>query len=181
MERSRAGRMVVLAVIVLGVVALYAFGVFGGGGAMAPAEAASAERLTAAKAEIRQVFVEYAEGVSAKDLDACMEAFSKDPDTVMLGTGPGERWVGPEEIADAHQHFLASFDSETSKRTWSLGTMQGDVAWFAAMFEVAQYTKNVKNEFFLNMSGVMVKQDGEWKIAQIHLSNLTGSDMPPQQ
>jgi hypothetical protein len=31
------------------------------------------------------------------------------------------------------------------------------------------------------MSGVMVKEKGEWKIALIHFSNLTGSDMPPQQ
>lgn len=181
MKRSSAGRMAVIAAIGLGVVALYAGGVFGGGGAMAPAEAASAERLTAARAEIRQVFVEYAEAISAKDLDGCMEAFSADPDTIMLGTGPGERWVGPEEIADAHQHFVASFDSETAHRTWSLGKMQGDVAWFAAMFEVAQYTKNMKNEYFLNMSGVMVKEEGEWKITLVHFSNLTGPDMPPQQ
>ena len=173
--------MAVIAAIGLIAIVLYAFGVFGGGGIMAPAEAASAERLAEARAEIRQTFVEYAEAISAKDLDGCMDAFAAGPETIMLGTGPGERWVGMEEIADAHQHFLASFDSESSKRTWSLGSMQGDVAWFAAMFEVAQYLANVKNEYFLNMSGVMVKQDGEWKIAQIHFSNLTGSDMPPQQ
>jgi ketosteroid isomerase-like protein len=127
---------------------------------------------------IRAALERYEHAVSAKDLETCMELFSQEMEPVVIGTGPGERWVGREEIMDAHRHFLSSFDSERSHRTWATGNARGDVAWGAGMFEVTQYLKNVKNEFFLNLTMVFVKEGEEWRVVLLHFSNLTGPDGP---
>jgi uncharacterized protein (TIGR02246 family) len=146
---------------------------------LAVAQLASTE--SDARGEIRAAMEKYAQAVSAKDLEGCMAMFAEETEPVVLGTGPGERWVGREEIMDCHRHFLESFDSERSERTWALGAAKGDVAWGAGMFDVTQYLKNVKNEFFLNLSIVFVREGGEWRVALLHFSNLTGPDRPPSE
>jgi ketosteroid isomerase-like protein len=132
-------------------------------------------------AEPRAAVEAYANAISARDLDGCMAMFARETEPIVLGTGPGERWIGHEEIADAHRHFLETFDTEHSERTWGMGAMRGDVAWGAGMFAVTQYLKNVKNEFFLNITMVLVREGGEWRIALAHFSNLTGAEQPPAQ
>jgi hypothetical protein len=105
-----------------------------------------------------------------------MSMFVDDPKTVMLGTGPGERWLGLEAIREAHLRFFDSFDSEESKATWRIAQIDGNVAWGASMRVVTDYYKNIKREFYLNISAVLVKKDGKWQISMFHFSNLTGSD-----
>ena len=124
--------------------------------------------------EVQAAIAAYARAISEKDMDACLAAYAPGPNSLMLGTGPGERWVGPEEIRTAHEEFFKDFDTETSKPTWRMVQVSGDVAWIAGMSEVVDYDKNVKNEFFLNVSGVLQKIDGKWRIVQFHFSNLTG-------
>jgi uncharacterized protein (TIGR02246 family) len=128
------------------------------------------------EAEVHAALEAYGKAISSKDLEACMALFDPDPKTVMLGTGPGERWLGLDEIREAHARFFDSFDSEKSQATWRLMQIQGDVAWGASMREVVNYYKNEKNEFFLNISAVVVKRDGKWRVSMFHFSNLTGPD-----
>jgi hypothetical protein len=42
--------------------------------------------------------------------------------------------------------------------------------------EVTDYLKNVKNEFFLNVSMVLERQEGQWKMTLFHFSNVTGGE-----
>jgi uncharacterized protein (TIGR02246 family) len=125
------------------------------------------------QAEVQAAIAAYSRAISEKDIDACLAAYAPGPNSLMLGTGPGERWVGPEEIRSAHEEFFKDFDTETSKPTWRMVQVSGDIAWMAGMSEVVDYDKNVKNEFFLNVSGVLQKIDGKWRIVQFHFSNRT--------
>lgn len=137
------------------------------------------QRSSDPAAEILAVMEAYREAVSNKDIDRCMAAWGSGDDIVMLGTGPGERWLGREEIRDAHLHFFAGFDKESSESTWRMARVSGDVAWGASMVHAENYLKNEKNEFFLNISIVLERQQGQWRIVMFHHSNLTGPDMPP--
>jgi uncharacterized protein (TIGR02246 family) len=138
--------------------------------AAAPAEAGSG-----VQAEVHAVVAAYSQAIAEKKLDACVAAYGG-PEGVMLGTGPGERWVGEDEIRIAHQEFFRLFDTETSKPTWRVIRVNGEVAWIAGMSEITDYLKNVKKEFFLNFSAVLEKRDGKWKIVLFHFSNLTGME-----
>jgi uncharacterized protein (TIGR02246 family) len=129
----------------------------------------------ATRAELQAVVEAYSKALAQKDLEGCMAAYGG-ADAVMLGTGPGERWLGDEEIRTAHREFFKTFDTETSKATWKVGFVNGDVAWGARMSMVTDYLKNVKKEFALNMSFVLEKRDGKWKIVLLHFSNLTGRE-----
>lgn len=135
------------------------------------------ESLPPEEAEVRAAMEAYGKAIASKDLDACMALFDPNPETVMMGTGPGERWLGVDEIREAHANFFASFDSESSRTTWSQVQIQGNVAWGASMREVVNYHKNRKNEFFLNISAVLVKRDGKWRVSMFHFSNLTGPEV----
>ena len=127
-----------------------------------------------AKGEIETFFKTYMETFVSKDVEAAVNLFAQD--AVLMGSGPGERWVGQEEITAAHRGFYSVFDTEESTYTW--GELKGgnDVAWLAAMFFVTDYWKNEKNEYALNLSGTIVKEENNWKFSILHFSNLTGCE-----
>jgi uncharacterized protein (TIGR02246 family) len=133
------------------------------------------------KDEIRASVQKYADAVSAKDLDGCMDMFASEHEPVMMGTGPGELWVGKEQIADAHTHFFEGFAREKNETSWRQMDVEGDVAWGGAAYVVTQHVGEVENQFHLHLTVVMVKEEGKWLFALIHFSNLTGPDQQPAE
>ncbi len=112
----------------------------------------------------------------ARDVDAVMKTYSTKPDTVFMGTGPGELWVGPEEIREAHEEIFKAYDDETSEITWGSVNVNGDVAWVMATADVISKAGDEENSFQINRSMVLEKQDGKWVIVALHYSNLTGGE-----
>ena len=127
-------------------------------------------------AEIQKTLQQHDAAMKGHDLDGVMALYSAKPNAVMLGTGPGERWVGEEEIAAAYTEFFKDYDPNTfdSECTWRTSGINGDTAWLVAMCQVTDYLKNVKREYALNISAVLEKQDGKWQFSMLHFSNLTG-------
>lgn len=121
--------------------------------------------------EIKGFVLKYREAFKEKDIDAVMAMYADD--AVLMGTGPGERFVGKEEIKNAYIEYFKTFDKEEYTMTWSKVGKQGDVVWATGMTQFTSYYKNKKNEFALNWTTVLVKQDGAWKIVHRHISNLS--------
>ena len=94
-------------------------------------------------------------------------------DAVLLGTGPGERYEGSEEIRNAYTEYFNTFDKEEGTLTWYKAGHQGDVVWAAGMSRIRSYLKNVEREFGLNWTLVLSKRDGTWKFVQRHISNIS--------
>ena len=138
--------------------------------ALAASPCLAAENDSGAMAEIEQMIKSHNQAYDNKDIDAIMEFFA--PDAILMGTGPGERYEGTEEIREAHVHFFESYDKQTSELTWHKIWVNGDVAWCMAMKQYTLYNKNVKNEFALNWSVVLEKQNGKWVFVSLHFSNL---------
>lgn len=130
----------------------------------------AAETDTSAIAEIEQMIQSHNQAYNNKDIDAVMEFYAAN--AILMGTGPGERYEGAEEIRDAHVHFFESYDKQTSEVTWHKIWINGDVAWSMEMRQYTLYNKNVKNEFALNWSVVLEKQNGKWVFVSLHFSNL---------
>ncbi|NEX22476.1 nuclear transport factor 2 family protein [Thiorhodococcus mannitoliphagus] len=126
-------------------------------------------------AEVRELFSAHEQALNGHDLKGLMALYVPGDKTVVMGTTPGERWVGGEQIADAYQHFFADFDPGTIKRDcpWVLSDASGDIGWINATCEYQDSLKGVARTYALNVSAVLRKLDGAWKLQAMHFSNPT--------
>lgn len=117
------------------------------------------------------------DALNQHDLDAVMKVFAPSANTVVLGTGPGERWQGTNEIRAAYTEIFKDFDKGTSTRNcdWKTGEVLGSTAWVASMCKFADSKGGQKREYELNVSGVLRKIGGKWYFQSLHYSNLTGN------
>ncbi len=144
--------------------------------ALAGSAASAQTPVPAPVAEIIALLDKHDQAVNDKDLDALMALYAPGDTTVLMGTGPGERWVGKDEISDAYKHFFQDYDkgSHTRDCFWKTGASKGDVAWLSAICKMSDSKKGKKREYGLNVSAVLERQDGTWLIRSMHFSNLTG-------
>jgi len=144
--------------------------------AMAAQNDAEEKPLTPAQKEIVAAIDNYNKALSQKDLKRCMAAFVPGEDTMVMGTGPGETWRGPEEIRFAHENFFKSIENESVEPVWRQIQASGDFAWVAAQSHHVDAKDGRKREFVLNVSAVLQKKGGQWLIALIHFSNVVGPE-----
>jgi uncharacterized protein (TIGR02246 family) len=136
---------------------------------------ASAVAAPAPEDELRAVLEAHERALSSHDIDTLMSLYAPGDDTLVMGTTPPERWVGKTQIADAYQHFFADFDAGTVERDcpWMQVAVSGDVGWIAANCEYQDSLKGQARDFALNVTVVMQRLDGAWKLRAMHFSNPT--------
>ena len=122
--------------------------------------------------QVGDVLKAYTEAFQAKDIEGIMKVFADDPKTTMMGTGEGETWVGKESIRAAHNAFFANIKKETTERKLLSAKQVGDMAWLAGFLVAKQANDAGEHSFQLNISLVMEKKDGEWRIICMHFSRL---------
>jgi len=113
--------------------------------------------------------------LNAQDIDGVMAGYASNPNIVLMGTGPGEFWLGPDAISDTYEKFFEDFDPGTLVVTcpWKNGGVEGDAGWFVASCLVGDAKQGATREYVLNISAVFTKQDGAWRLQTLHASNLT--------
>lgn len=125
--------------------------------------------------EIREVLAQHDKALNEKNIDALMATYSSDPNTVLLGTGAGERWVGPEQIKTAYTQIFKDYDPGTLEVNcdWKTGGADdaGTVAWLAATCPAKDSAKGKPREYTLNVSGAVKKEAGKWRFVMLHMSN----------
>ena len=136
---------------------------------------------TKAEAGIKKLMENYREAVGKQDLAGVMKFYADGPDTVVMGTGPGELYVGKKSIENAYRAFFSNFQTEKSKITWIKSGVNGNAAWILGSSLVTQTQKKGNNEFEMNWSAVLEKKGGEWKIVALHFSHLTGPEVQAPQ
>ena len=84
-------------------------------------------------AEVNAVIEQHNQAFNAHDLKGVMTLYSSDSNTVLMGTGPGEAYVGEEGISGAYNQFFNRFKPETLsfKYDWVAAGSKGNFAWFA--------------------------------------------------
>ena len=125
--------------------------------------------------EIREVLVAHDKALNDKNLDAIMATFSSDPNTVVLGTGSEERWMGPQEIRAAYAEIIKDYDAGTfdAKCDWKTGGSDNDaqMARLAAGCDCKDSLAGKPRTYKLNVTGTVAKQDNKWKFVSLHMSN----------
>jgi ketosteroid isomerase-like protein len=126
--------------------------------------------------EIAELLNKHDDAMNQQNLDAVMVLFSTNPKTVMLGTGPGEKFQGAAEIRAAYTEMFKDYDKGKLTHTcyWKDGRVSGDVAWGAFMCKFADSKGGKNREYELNVSAVAEKEGGKWQFVLLHYSSLYG-------
>ena len=136
--------------------------------------ATKADRKVIAE-EVRALLGQHDKALSDKNLDAVMATFSTDPNTVVLGTGSEEKWVGADEIRAAYTEMFKDYDPGTLQANcdWKTGGADdaGTMAWLAAICNAKDSMQGKTREYKLNVTAAAAKQDGKWRFTSLHMSN----------
>lgn len=140
------------------------------------AATARAEVDPATVDEIKALWQTYHKALDAHDIDAVIATYAEADDIMLMGTGPGEHWVGIDEIKDAYGHFLEGFDSQTMSVECGegAGSTRGDVLWFTGVCDFSDSQAGQPREYVTNVSAVVVKDGDAWRFHTMHFSHLTG-------
>lgn len=109
---------------------------------------------------------------TAQDMAGVLATLS--PEVTIMGTAPGELWIGHDEAEDAYVHFFGDFDpgQQSFESLWHQGNVGPKGAWLMSVSKVTMVKESKKTEFGLNMSLVCENADGRWRIRAMHFSNL---------
>jgi len=126
---------------------------------------------------VRTLWESQHKALDAHDVDGVMATYADSDDIMLMGTGPGEHWVGKEEVRDAYAHFMEQFDANTMevKCGEGAGSSQGDVLWLTGVCHFTDQQKDQMREYVNNLSAVVLKQGDAWRFHTMHYSQLTGS------
>jgi uncharacterized protein (TIGR02246 family) len=133
------------------------------------------------RADIAELLKKHDEALNQHNLAGVLALYAPSSKTVVLGTGPGEKFQGKEEIKAAYTEIFKDFDKGTQTHNcyWKDGGGSSNVVWGAAMCKFADAKGEKKREYELNVSVVAEKQGGKWQFVLLHYSNLVGN-APPQ-
>jgi uncharacterized protein (TIGR02246 family) len=125
-------------------------------------------------AKIRALLKAHDEAMTNHDLSGVMKCLTEN--AAIMGTGPGEFWVGPEEIKIAYEHFFETFDkgAQDFEYQFRVGGAGTDMGWLMASGNVTGKKDGKEFAFPLNISLTVAKKSDEWRIAAMHFSTLTG-------
>jgi ketosteroid isomerase-like protein len=124
--------------------------------------------------KIRALLKAHDEAMTNHDLTGVMACLTGK--AAIMGTGPGEIWVGPEEIKVAYEHFFEGFDKGDQKFEYQfkIGGVTADMGWLMASGNVIAKKDGKDVTFPLNLSLTVARNAGDWRIAAMHFSTLTG-------
>ena len=125
-------------------------------------------------AKIRALLKAHDDAMTSHDLSGVMKCLTDN--AAIMGTGPGEFWVGPEEIKIAYEHFFETFDkgAQHFEYQFRIGGVGTDMGWLMASGNVIAKKDGKEFTFPLNISLTVAKKSDEWRIAAMHFSTLTG-------
>lgn len=128
------------------------------------------------RVEIAALLNAHDEALNRHNLEGVLALFAPGQKTVVLGTGPGERYQGAEEIRSAYKEIFRDFDAGTLSHScyWKEGGAKGDLAWGAAMCKFNDAVGAKQREYEMNVSAVAERRGGKWQFVMLHFSNLTG-------
>jgi ketosteroid isomerase-like protein len=115
--------------------------------------------------EVCKVLDEVLQAQNAADAGRLRSLLSERPDAVHIGTDAGEWWTSGQVVnavaaADAGDDIRAVADDIDVH-------LQGDVAWVEGR---GRFTRADGAERPVRMTGVLVREDGQWKVVQSHAS-----------
>jgi ketosteroid isomerase-like protein len=120
---------------------------------------------TGPQGEIRKVFDEMLEAQNAGDAVRLRSMLSERPDAVHIGTDAEEWWTS-KQVLDATAAAGGGDGIRAVADDIDIH-VQGDIAWVEGR---GRFTHAGGGERPVRMTGVFVREDGQWKVVQSHAS-----------
>jgi ketosteroid isomerase-like protein len=125
---------------------------------------------------VREWYYSASEGQVEKFLDF----FVKDDRAIYIGTDPHEVWYGYDQI---RMNIVENFHTYGSWTVMSKNLQVhqvGEVAFFTDEVELSARLQSSSIAEDARMSGVLIHDQGEWRIIQVHFSfGIPNSDLLP--
>ena len=119
---------------------------------------------------VMEALDDFAAAYCAGDAEAVLALISKDPDSVLVGTGADEVRIGPEQIREQVERDMA----QAQRIEMQLGEVRvsgrGSVAWASAEPVVTATVGGEHIRMPTRLSVTLVNEDGAWLIHAAHLS-----------
>jgi uncharacterized protein (TIGR02246 family) len=120
---------------------------------------------TGSQDEIRKLLDELIEAQNSGDAPRLRSMLSERPDAVHIGTDAEEWWTSKQLVDDV---AAASGGGDIRVVADDIDVhVQGDIAWVEGR---GRFTRADGAERPVRMTGVLVREDGQWKIEQSHAS-----------
>jgi ketosteroid isomerase-like protein len=120
---------------------------------------------TGARDEARKVIEETLEAQNAGDAARLRSMLSERPDAVHIGTD-AEEWETSKQVVDAVAAAGGGDDIRAVADDLDIH-IQGDVAWAEGR---GRFTRAGGGERPVRMTCVLIRENGQWKVAQSHAS-----------
>lgn len=132
----------------------------------------SNDKVNELKTRLIALLEQHDKAFTAQDLEGVMKTYVVSPEISLMGTGPGEIYVGKEEVEGAYRRIFTRFDKGSPSFTYGMVSAgsSGDTAWFAAECTATGKVKDELKVIRYNLSGTMLKQNGEWFFVAVHFS-----------
>ncbi len=126
-------------------------------------------------AEVVNLLTLHDQALNQHNLNAVIDLFAPGDETVVIGTGLDERYLGKSGIMEAYSHFFQDFDKGTLAHDcyWKTGGTRGDLGWLTAMCKMSDSLAGRRRDYGLNVSAVLERMEDKWLIRSLHFSNLT--------
>jgi len=122
----------------------------------------AAQAPASARDSVARVLDDFHDAASHADLERYFSHFA--PNAVFIGTDAGERWTVPEFRTYAKRRFDAGEGWTYEPRVRHVDfSPDGKAAWFDEILDNEHYGTT-------RSTGVLLREDGAWKIAQYHLT-----------
>ena len=119
--------------------------------------------MTEVQEEVHAALDQMLDAMNAGDAERLRSLLSERADAVHIGSDPGE-WSTSNEFADD----VAGSTNDVMLLADDIGThVQGEVAWAEGR---GRFRDSSGNQRPFRMTGVLVREDGRWKVAQLHVS-----------
>jgi ketosteroid isomerase-like protein len=115
--------------------------------------------------EIRKLLNEVIEALNSGDAPRLRTMLSERPDAVHIGTDAAEWWTGVQ-VVDAVAAVGSGDDIRLVADDIDIHVL-GDIAWSEGR---GRFTRADGAERPVRMTGVLVREDGQWKLVQSHAS-----------
>lgn len=124
------------------------------------------------KTEILHVLNKLNHSVSLSYIDDIMDCWANNKKAQLIGSASHEIFLGWDKIKKGIKKMFTDNPPDLIERKLQLTLLElrGDVAWYSANVKIVRRKETAPLQLPLRITGVLAKEDGEWKMQQRHAS-----------
>jgi hypothetical protein len=117
--------------------------------------------------ELKAVLLSFYEALTTGDIGFIKNITSRRDGVLMIGTDPNEWWADYETIIRVNEAQINEMGGIPVEAGDPQAYSEGDVGWVA---DQGKFKLPDGSEIPLRVTGVFLKENGDWKLVQIHAS-----------